>query len=307
MHRNQYPESAEKYPAPRDDALRYPGQRPNRSFVLADQLVWTISYNNESKGSTGLGQVFLDSNDQYFAINKFLASRQAASLEERFPVIGYGSNPVPGQLLSKLGQETIVPVVLGKIQNSDLVYNLISNMGYVFAEMIFNEGGSEGNVGVTFLDRRQLEIMIESEQNYYLAYSPADVILESGEKLLGGENNALYIFAGFRKIWIPAGYDGPIAIAELFSSGRRLKSLNQIETLELVIEQFNLKKKGLSTPRELAERLRCESQLDEKPGKLKYDLQKAVDGDPRSLPPLAESLTLVDISGSLNTYRENSF
>ena len=154
MNRNLHPEPIEKYPAPREDAFKYPGQRPSTGFVLSDRLVWPIIYNDEDKGSIGStvnGRVLLDSDNQYLTINKFLESRCAAPLEERFPVIGYGSNPVPGQLLSKFGTDAIVPVVLGKIQNSDIVYNLISNMGYVFAEMIFNENTSEGKVGITFL------------------------------------------------------------------------------------------------------------------------------------------------------------
>ena len=253
MNRTLSPEPVEKYPAPREDALKYPGKRPSTGFVLSNRIVRPIVYNDEEKGSTGStanGQVILDADGNYLTINKFLESRKVALLEERFPVIGYGSNPVPGQLISKFGSETVIPVVLGIMRNSDVVYNLISNWGYAFAEMIIGETTSDGNVGVTFLDHQQLEAMIESEQNYYLAYSPSDVILESGEILLGGINNALYIFAGFRKIWLPSGYDGPIAIAELYSQGRRLRSLNQIETTELVIEQFNLNSFGLSTPDE---------------------------------------------------------
>ncbi len=307
MNRTLFSEPVEKYPAPREDALKYPGKRPSTSFVLSNRIVHPIVYNDEEKGSPGStanGQVNLDSDGNHLTINKFLESRKVALLEERFPVIGYGSNPAPGQLISKFGSETVIPVFQGIVRNCDFVYNLISNMGYAFAEMI-SENYCDGYIWVTFLDHKQLEKMIESEQNYNLAYSTSDVTLESGEILFGGINNVLYIFAGFRKIWLPSGYDGPIAIAELYSKGRRLKSLNQTETLELVIEQFNLNSIGLSTPYELVARLKQEAQLKEKPGKLKYDLQKLVEDNPNSLPSLAESHTSVEKSTSLITFAEN--
>ncbi|MFQ6112629.1 MAG: hypothetical protein ACE5NG_00925 [bacterium] len=294
-----FPERADRYPAPREDPLKYPGERPPTGFILANRMVWPIIYSEKDKGSVGAtssGRVLLDSSGESVTINKFLESRKAVPLQERFAVIGYGSNPVPGQLLSKFGAEAVVPVIFGTLKNSDVVYNLISNMGYAFAEIIIGEESTEGNVGVTFLDHQQLLTMVKTEQNYHLAYSPSEVRLESGEQLPGGKGNALYIFAGFRKIWVPSGYNGPIPIAERPSPGRKRKPLTQIETLSLVIEQFNLGALGIHTPCKLAQRIKEQAQLEEKPGKLKYDLQKAVEEDPRSFPSLADSLTLVENS-----------
>ena len=84
----------------------------------------------------------------------------------------------------------------------DIVYNLISNMGYAFAELAINQTSINCGIGITFLDEIQLEKMIETEENYCLAYAPNNVILESGQSLQSGNNFGLYVFAGFRKIWV---------------------------------------------------------------------------------------------------------
>lgn len=309
MSRIVCPESADKYVAPIEDPLKYPGQRPPTGFVLANAMVWPIIYDGNAKGSvasTCSGLVPFDSSGEFFTINKFLESRKAVPLEERFPVLAYGSNPVPGQLVRKFGSDAVVPVIFGALKNSDVVYNLISNMGYAFAEMIIDEESTAGIIGVTFLDPQQLRKMIETEQNYHLAYSLFDVTLESGEKLYGGKGKASYIFAGFRRIWVPRSRDWPIPIAELPSHGRRCKPLTQEETLSLIIDEFNLGALGIRSPGELAQRLREQKDLEEKPGKLKYDLQKEVEENPRSFPSLASSLPLIeDRTLPTRTFRDN--
>ncbi len=285
------PEPAKKYTAPRDYPLSYPGRRPSYGFILANDMIWPLAVDKETELHDA--KVMINSHGDFLSLNGFLKSKHVSALEKRYAVIGYGSNPVPGQLLDKFGKNAVVPVVFGNIRNCDIVYNLISNLGYAFAEISFDENFTEKCVGITFLDKDQLNIMIETEQNYQLAYSPLDVTLESGEIIQGGVNNSLYIFAGSRKIWVPSAYDAPVAIAEFPSSGGNCNALTQMEILQLAIKEFNLKKYGISTPNQLVERIRNEAHLEEKPGKLKYEIQKAVSENPRSLLPLANSLTLV--------------
>ena len=291
------PEGVNKYVAPIEDPLMYPGRRPPTGFVLADAMVWPIAFDNKnerSASSTYEGLVPSDSADELVTINRFLESRKATPLEERFPVIGYGSNPVPGQLLSKFDADAVVPVVFGSLKHSDVVYNLISNMGYAYAEIAIGLESTEANVGVTFLDPQQLSKMITTEQNYNLAYSPSDVMLESGERLHGGKGGASYLFAGFRRIWVPNGCDRPIPIAELPSPGRKQQPLTQEETLALAIEEFHLVDLNIRSPRELAHRIREQRDLEEKPGKLKYELQRKIELNPRSYPSLASSLPMIE-------------
>ncbi len=290
------PRPAADFPAPRDDPLLYPGQRPADSFLLAEGTVWPLSFVADAVGSAAslIHATFPSEGDgDARRIDRFLAAKGLAPLAERFAVIGYGSNTVPGQLVSKFGPDAVVPVVFGTIPGSDIVYNLISDQGYAFAEISLNVNGTEGRVGVTFLDEAQLKVMRTTEQNYRLAYCPAEVKLASGDLLTGGPSGNGYLFAGFRKVWVPPGLASPIPVAELPAAGRTRSALTQVETLQLAIESFGLHTRGNSTPRALVESVRRDADREEQPGKLKYDLQKAVDEDPRSMPPLTASVTLV--------------
>ena len=159
--------------------------------------------------------------------------------------------------------------------------------------MSLNESGSETRVGVTFLDEAQLRVMSTTEQNYRLAHCPTDVRLASGDLLTGGPSGNGYLFAGFKKIWVPPGLVSPVPVAELPAAGRSRSALTQFETLQLAIECFDLHARGISTPRALVDTVRREAEREEQPGKLKYELQKAVDEDPQSMPPLAASVDLI--------------
>ena len=185
----------------------------------------------------------------------------------------------------------------GKIKGCDIVYNLISNMGYAFAD-IYKNKSIERNIGITFLEHDQLSTMIESEENYKLAYSPFNVKLESNQIIDGGKNSALYIFAGCRKIWRPKGYNEPIPIAELPADRRTQKPLTQTETLELAIKQFNLREKGIQTPKELSMRIKEQDFKGDR--KLKEYLQDAVEKDPTSFPSFKSQVLLVKKPKFLN-------
>ena len=178
--------------------------------------------------------------------------------------------------------------------DADVVYNLISAQGYAFAELALNQHGVKGNVAITFLDSDQLQIMNETEQNYNLAFVPRDVILESGEKVRGGENNVPGLFyAGKRKIWVPEGYDTPIAIAELPSVGRTAIALNQERTLDLIVKKFELYKRGINSGKELSQHIRTEA-TEHRPDKVKDYLQRSVAEDPRSLEPVSSQVYILN-------------
>lgn len=227
------------------------------------------------------------------SLDNFLDANHAAPIAERYPVLVYGSNPVPGQLTSKFGDAAVVPVFFGRIPGWDTVYNLISNWGYAFAELLQeDEDVVVTTTGITFLDAEQLRQMAETEANYHLAHFSDDVVLESGEQLCGSDNG-LYVFAGFRKTWVPEDYEGPVPIAEVPAEGRSRIFMTQRETLQRVVEVFDLRASGIHTAEALVDRLRAEAGDDDSPGSLKFEIQQAVDGDPTSRPPLADRLKLV--------------
>ncbi|MGM5488952.1 MAG: hypothetical protein ACQESG_08485 [Nanobdellota archaeon] len=268
---------ASTYIAPRDDPLRYPGARPDTSFVLAHGYIYSLQFQTPRIQEALVSTQMLDA---------FLAARGKALLGERYAVLGIGSNPVPGQLVSKFGADAVVPVIYGEIENADVVYNLISAMGYAFAELELTQPGVKGNVAITFLDPEQLRVMNRTEENYDLAFIPRDITLQSGEVLKGGDGNAGLFYAGKRRIWVPNGYDNPIAIAELPSQGRTATAMTQEGVLGLVIHEFSLKERGITTPSELAAHLR-ESDLKE-------HIQRNVARDPRSRDPVITHVTPVE-------------
>lgn len=299
------PQAVSKYLSPRDDPLNYPGKRPSYSFLLAKGIVFPLVQDvasKKTKDSLPQINVVQDRTGQLKELIKFLKELDVPDLKERYAIVGYGSNPVPGQLLSKFGKETVVPVLLGKLSNTDVVYNLISNMGYAFAQILINQFQVSAQIGITFLDDEQLNKMMETEQNYKLGYCPSDITLESGYSISIRDNKPVYIFAGIRKIWVPKKFAQPISVKELPSSGRKNKALFQEHILELAIEEFELSSKAISTPKQLIRRIRQESNLPEKPPKLKYYIQDSIEKNPRSLPPLSSIISLVEDKNKLQHF-----
>lgn len=288
------PEPASNYVAPRDEPLKYPGPRPERGFVLADNYVHPILYDVQEMGasrSTYAGRVIADSDGNDQRINDFLKSRKVAPLDERYAVLGFGSNPVPGQLVSKFGDDAVVPTIFGGMADSDVVYNLISGQGYAFAELALNQPGVKGNVAITFLDKEQLKIMNESEENYDLALLPKTLTLESGEDIRCGDTGSVLFYAGRRRIWVPEGFDSPVAVAELPSEGRTAKALDQTGTLDLVIADFDLSNRyGIGGAQNLADYIRAGTA--ESSSLLAY-LREGVANNENSLNPVNTGLTIL--------------
>ena len=299
------PVTAYEYPAPRDNPMSYPGKRPDYSFLLAEESVFPLVQDETSKkhrDSFPRLSVVRDRKGPFVDLNEALEELNVPGLGERYAVVGYGSNPVPGQLLSKFGKDAVVPVLLGELSNTEVVYNLISNMGYAFAEILINQPRVNTRIGFIFLDDEQLHIMMETEQNYKLGFCPSDITLESGYRISPAGDEPVYIFAGIRKIWVPGRFDRPVAVSELHSRGRRHEALLQEEVLALAIEEFELKDRNISTPEQLASRIRKESSLPEKSPKLKFYIQDAIDRDPRSLPSLSSIISLVDDKKALRHF-----
>lgn len=284
------PSVADAFPAPRDRPLDYPGRRPPGSFLLANARVLPISIRPGEVFGEDAVAVRREPDGPRLTLRDVLKDLDAAPLSARHAVIGYGSNPVPGQLVSKFGGNAVVPVLYAELAGCDVVYNLVSNFGYAFAEMAFGADLGRSQVAITFLDARQLALMRESEQNYRLAHSPQSARLEGGQVIEGGEGRGLYLFAGFRRVWVPAAFDAPAAVAELPCEGRRLQAVTQRDCLALAIQEFGLDRHGIGSPEALARRLLAEAAQADAPGKLKYELQARVDASARSWPALVDQV-----------------
>ena len=135
--------------------------------------------------------------------------------------------------------------------------------------------------------------MNETEQNYDLAFLPKGVTLESGEDVRGGDKDVPGLFyAGKRRIWVPEGFDNPIAVAELPSEGRIAVALDQPGTLNLVVEKFGLMNRhDISSAQQLADYVRAENDAGKRD--LVAYMQEVVANDPRSLNPVNTQATMV--------------
>ena len=308
MSKSIQPEPASNYVAPRNKPLKYPGPRPERGFILSNGLIHPILYDAQEMGasrSTYAGRAITDSDGNYQRINDFLESRKVAPLGERYAVLGFGSNPVPGQLVSKFGDYAVVPTIFGGMADSDVVYNLISGQGYAFAELALNQPGVKGNVAITFLDEEQLKIMNESEENYDLALLSKTLTLESGEDIRCGDTGSVLFYAGRRKIWVPEGFDSPVAIAELPSEGRTAKALDQTGTLDLVIADFDLSNRyGIGGAQNLADYIRAGT--SDSSNLLSY-LREGVANNEKSLDPVNSGLTILSKEATPSKVFEDTY
>lgn len=177
---------ADAFLPPTADPITYPGVRPPFSFVTIPQEL--DSQNAErtvvvmpikAQDGAGTAEFILETPDGDAPLNEVLNAYGVARMEERLPVIGFGSNASPGQLISKFNtrfadlipnqnDQLIVPTLFGTVEDLAAVYS--SKFGihsYVFAELT-RRAGVETRVAVNFLTPEQLTAMNKSEGAYHL-------------------------------------------------------------------------------------------------------------------------------------------
>lgn len=248
------------YPAPRETLVSYPGKRPSGHFIVADEKVLVF--------------------DEVEELIEYYEQQFGKKWEELTPVLAYGSNANPGQLDFKFGLGCVVPVLLGSVTGVDVVYNLISNWGYAFADLLLNQEGVECPMAVTFLTDDQIELLKTDEQNYEFSPTPYPFTLPEGDTI-----DDTYFFAGKRKIWTYHG--SPIAIKEIAAKGRVLPEMSQAETMKLIITEFQLEFDSVEVFAQVIIDQRLEPDTE---GKLSFDLKQQVNDDAHSLPSVYEQL-----------------
>lgn len=136
-------------PAPSVDPSCYPGRRPEHSYLLCgDHLL-------------GLDRLDFDVE---------LARLRAPAVRDRHPVLAYGSNACPAQLLRKFGRlgcSVVVPVTRAWLQGFAVVYSdHVSRYGAVPATLVPSDDTCT-EVFVAWLDADQLVVMDRTEQVNY--------------------------------------------------------------------------------------------------------------------------------------------
>jgi hypothetical protein len=210
--------------APVDDPRCYPGQIPDYSYLLVRDAVHPLE-----AGSTG---GLLD------ALGDSLLRLGAAPLEQRHPVLFYGSNAAPAQLARKYANSSagfVVPAVLGAVDGVDAVYSShVSPYGAVPATLIASPGTSL-SVHVGFLHDEQIFVLDKTEPNYHrrtLLGGDYPASLASGEALVSST-----AYLSRHGVLLLDG--APRRVAGVRADGSKLEAATEEAILEEVIELWN--------------------------------------------------------------------
>lgn len=157
----------------------YPGPTPSRSFVYANDIVY---YLNEHENP---GRIVLQLSGRRLSLNKFLKEKGATPLEERYPVLSYGSNVCLAQLKHKFNLNPkvndLVIHLKGSIKDSDVLYAAsITKYGAIPA-MLGPMKGNQCQVWLSLFDENQLHHISLTEKHYSLAvHIGKKIVLDSG-------------------------------------------------------------------------------------------------------------------------------
>lgn len=171
-------------PAPRDDALSYPGSRPNSSYLFFKNDIYPIKMiqNKPLSQST----VLLPDGSEPL-LDEQLLKWKSLPMDDRYVIIGYGSNANPAQLSVKFKDNSEpIPVIRGIMRGYDVVFSpLVASYGAIPAT-IEKSIGTEVEIWINFLDEEQIRIMDKSEgrgKNYQLVKIDDEAILDNGERM----------------------------------------------------------------------------------------------------------------------------
>lgn len=200
------PYRLESYPSPMKQPLTYPGMRPDFSFVTmpnGDVLPISVHENHQSvtfclDTRSGQGTVLLD---------EMLEGNGVLPMADRIPIVGFGSNASPGQLVHKFSErfseqlsrdndKFIIPTLFGQLKDVAVAYS--SKFGlrsYVFAELMA-AAGLNTNVAINFCSPEQLEAIKISEGAYHLCDFGKEVAVPGLKRTLpaygfAGKNNVV--------------------------------------------------------------------------------------------------------------------
>lgn len=197
-HLNEFPSPGSKeveggLPA----ALQYPGKRPEGSFSLSDSQValgrLLESVPVQASLSLEEGLAFYvnvrggDGKELVWNIDDLLKNAEAAKLEDRIPVITFGSNANPGQLVQKMmdlegADKNVVPTLKAHVKGVAPAYVArIGINGYTFTDLVpTTDPEAKTEVYINFLSRPQLEAVNATEGAYSLCELP-DVQIDTAD------------------------------------------------------------------------------------------------------------------------------
>ena len=168
MIKDRHIMTSEFGPAPIDEPNSYPGRRPNYSYVFCGDKIFPIDITYGKP----IEELLIDT-----------PYGKDISLEDKYAVLGYGSNVCPSQLSQKFTDNTMFPVIRGILYGYDVVYAAgIASYGSVPATLI-RSPQTTVEVWINILDAEQLCTLdkTESRGRRYDMILLDEIILENGE------------------------------------------------------------------------------------------------------------------------------
>jgi hypothetical protein len=170
--------------SPYDDPLRYPGRLPEYSYLVSGKGDSRIDL-PPANDCRRLGQASVIWRRDGLERGGDLPERQtlgavlvrlgSASIDERYPVLAYGSNAGPAQLARKFrdrGLDVTVPVIRARVTGLAVVCSAhVAPYGAIPATIKCDPRPSAAStVFVCFVDEKQLDALEDSERNYDLVF-----------------------------------------------------------------------------------------------------------------------------------------
>lgn len=210
-------------PAPSNCPEVYPGRRPNFSYVLHDECVYSLT---KADGDCKIDQT----------LDQMLVKLNAAKINERIKVLGYGSNVNPSQCFKKFKEnnnnDSPLIVLLGWLKNYDVVYaSKISRYGAIPAALD-SSTRTTVSVGINLLDSEQCKIMTKTEGGYELTNLQTQVELQ----VLQEQIDVMY----YKYNNIPPDKNNcPISLKDVFACNRVNSEMTEHEVLDYVANKFD--------------------------------------------------------------------
>lgn len=192
------------------EAGMYPYVRPGNSYLLDGDSVLDLdcgSGANEIKNAEIWPGV---------SVNDYLRESGLAPMEDRIPVVAYGSNANPEILRRKMakveGISGVVPTIRGRARGYDVVHaaRVTGGKAQSIPAQIIDSEGTEPEVWLNLLDPDQAKRMHDSESlrkgHYCLA--PMTFITEDGTEI-----TAYGYFGGDKPVYIDPDTEEPVPVA----------------------------------------------------------------------------------------------
>jgi hypothetical protein len=223
--------TTEDFPSPslNDDPMLYPGVKPEGSFLLDGNNVYEVR-TDLVDGELTMTVVSPDGRTEPLDI--LLKKKGAPGLDDRIPVVGYGTNMCPSSLKTKLNKahmssREVVPTIYGTLKGYDVVWSGGPGINGNFIADLYKGPETEDTlptVGINLLTQEQLLVMHSTELAYDLAM--VDVNVE-------GATIKAFVYTGVDNILIRDGR--PVAVEAVVAEGRSIDTATTHELLDDIL------------------------------------------------------------------------